>query len=91
MPAARLAMPVFTGTVTASIELFNRQAALEHRVREMKIAQDRRDYRSVEPIASSLLAGIDRRRSSADQPDDGQLGGNETDIGGTDSPSKAGG
>lgn len=62
---ARLAMPAFTGTVTASIELFNHQSALEHRVREMKVAQDRRDYRSVEPIASSLLAGsgraVDRR------------------------------
>jgi hypothetical protein len=62
---ARLSMPAFTGTVTASIELFAHQAALEHRVREMKVALDRRDYRSVEPTASSLLARsgriVDRR------------------------------
>lgn len=61
----RLAKTAFTATPAATIELLNRQTEQELRLRELKLALDRRDYLPIEQTVSSLLQesgrAVDRR------------------------------
>lgn len=62
---ARLSAPAYSGTVAATMKLVNDQSALGKHLGDLKRAQDRRDYRSVEQTVMSLLTQsgrvVDRR------------------------------
>lgn len=61
----RLAKPAFNATPTATIDLLNCQIEQELRLRELKLALDRRNYLPIEQTVSSLLQesgrAVDRR------------------------------
>jgi hypothetical protein len=69
---ARFAAPPFNGTVPETMEMINRLSALNHRLAELKNAEDHRDYSAIEHTLANLLTRAGRvvdeqiRRSGGD-------------------------